>query len=106
MGAVVLVGAGVGLEAVLSGGGGGLFSIESDVLHNRDVMGNGVGLGSEVVGEVDNGERELGVVRLFGGGGVVGRRVGVDNNEAVQRAAMGNNVVLYSSVSAVGVAKF
>lgn len=61
----MLVGAGVGLETVLARGGGGLFGIESDVLHNRDVMGNGVGLDSEVVGEVDNGERELGVVGLF-----------------------------------------
>jgi hypothetical protein len=43
---------------------------------------------------------------LFGGAGVVGRRVGVDNIEAVQRAAMGNNVVLYGSVAAVGVAEF
>ena len=54
--AVVLVGAGVGGEAVLARGGVGLGGGADDGLHLGDVGGDAVALGGELGGEVDDGE--------------------------------------------------
>ena len=51
----MLVGAGVGGEAVLAGGGGG-FAVGEDVFHDGDVVLDFGVLGLEVGGEVDGGE--------------------------------------------------
>ena len=53
LGAVVLVGAGVGLEAMLARGGVGL-AVAEDVLHGGDVMGYLAVLFFQFFGEVNN----------------------------------------------------
>ena len=51
LGAVVLVGAGVGFQAVLACWGGG-FTVAEDVLHDGDVADYGVRFGGKLFGKV------------------------------------------------------
>ena len=86
----MLVGAGVGFEAVLPRGGGGL-AVAEDVLHGGDVLFYLVVLFLQGGGEFLLDEAAVGV--------------GIDDAEGVYLAAMRDDVVLQGGVAAVGLAE-
>ena len=112
--AVVLVGAGIGFEAVLARGRGGL-AVAEDALHGGDVAGYLVMLGGQLLGKVDDGKawvRRRLACKGFGRRDVCvpsGRRdacvPGVDDTEVVNLAAMRDDVVLQGGIPFVGLAE-
>ena len=101
LGAVVLVGAGVGFQAVLACWGGG-FAVAEDFLHDGDVAAYGVRFGGKLFGKVNYGKTVVGVCCFLS---AIRWGIGVHNAEGVDWSAVGDDVVLQGGVAAVGLAE-